>query len=248
MKIGIFPLVILAGVLVFIIGDIPSSFSPSHPLVTMSETERLAGSPSDTGNLMILEQLDSEVILPNQTFDYFFKRLSENFEVAFEFNQEKKAQLLLKISEERSREIRISEERGIIIPDNIVREQRETVEEADRIIQRLETQPAPDPALRRSIIQRINIAFDKAEISEIRKDFQDLRNEQDTLVKQQLAVDLDQRLNERTDVRIACFGGIDTLSIAISPEPIREIRENCPILNIFPEEEIRRVMEIRDGS
>ncbi len=247
MKIGIFPLVLIAGVLVFIVGDIPSSFSSSHPLLAMTESERLAGSPSDTGNLMILEQLDSEVILPNQTFDYFFKRLSENFEVVFEFNQEKKADLLLKISDERKREVRISEERGIIIPENIVREQRESVEEADRIIQRLERQPAPDPALRRSIIDRINNSFDQAEVSEIRKDFQDLRNEDDRLVKQQLAESLDERLNDRTDVRIACFGGIDSLSIAIAPEPVRKIRENCPVLNIFPEEEIKRVMEIRDG-
>ena len=237
--------------IVGVVSLIAINFNPSsalNHLVPIEESKRLAGSDSDVGNLMVLNQLDSEVVLPSDGFSYFLKRLSEDFAIVIEFNQEKKVKLLLDRSEERKREVRISEERGLFIPDNIVREQRESVEEADRIIQILSTKPSPNPTLRAQLIDRIQIAFDQSEVSEIRKDFQDLRNERDTLVKQELADRLDTRLNDRTDVRIACFGGIDTLSIANSPEPIRTLRDNCPVLNIFPEEEIRRMMEFGYGS
>lgn len=242
MKVGVVSGILTIVILSIAVGVIPTSSAQ------LSEAERLAGSSSDTGNLQVLEKLDSEVVLPNDTFNYFLKRASENIKLTFEFNEEKKADLHLKIAEERKREIRISEERGIVIPDNVVREQRENVEQADRIIKKLESEPAPDPALRRSIIERINNAFDQAEVSEIRKDFQKVRNEDDPVVKQQLATKLDDRLNKRTDVRVACFGGIDTLSIATSSKPVEKIRENCPVLKVFPQEEIRKAMEVRDGS
>lgn len=242
MKFMILTIMILSVFMVITSSSIPNSSGQ------ITESERLAGSTSDVGNIMVLEKLDSEVVLPSDRFGYFFKKASENLRLAFEFNEEKKADLLLKIAEERKREVRISEERGIKIDEAVVKDQRLKVEEADRIITKLQTKPSPDPALRRSIIDRINNAFNEAEVSEIRKDFQDLRNERDAIKKQQLASELDNKLNKRTDVRVACFGGIDTLSIATSPKPVEKIRENCPVLNVFPEKEIQRAMELRDGT
>jgi len=232
---------------ILIFSSIPNSSALSH-LRPMEEVQRLAGTDSDAGNRMVLAQLDAEVVLPNDVVNYFFKRVGESFRETFEFNEEKKIVIKLEHAEERQREIRILEERGFQISQELVDDHAKEVREADEILQRLRVLPSPDPTLRAQIIARIQTSFDQAEISEIRKDFQDLRNEREVLLKMELAEELDAKLNDRTDVRVACFGGVDTLAIANSPRPVQTLRDNCPVLSIFPQEEIEKAMGFGYGS
>ncbi len=87
---------------------------------------------------------------------------------------------------------------------------------------------------------RLTNAFTTSEITEIRADFQELRDETDLVRKRLLADQLDAEVNN-VIVSITCFGKVDTFRLSIAPDPVIELQEQCPILRPIPDDQLRRL-------
>lgn len=87
---------------------------------------------------------------------------------------------------------------------------------------------------------RLTNAFTTSEITEIRADFQELRDETDLVRKRLLADQLDAEVNN-VIVSITCFGKVDTFALSIAPDPVIELQEQCPILRPIPDDQLRRL-------
>jgi len=85
---------------------------------------------------------------------------------------------------------------------------------------------------------RLTNAFTTSEITEIRADFQELRDETDLERKRLLADQLDAEVNNVV-VSITCFGKVDTFALSIAPDPVDELQEQCPILRPIPDDQLR---------
>lgn len=85
---------------------------------------------------------------------------------------------------------------------------------------------------------RLTNAFTTSEITEIRADFQELRDETDLVRKRLLADQLDAEVNN-VIVSITCFGKVDTFALSIAPDPVDELQEQCPILRPIPDDQLR---------
>jgi len=85
---------------------------------------------------------------------------------------------------------------------------------------------------------RLTNAFTTSEITEIRADFQQLRDETDLERKRLLADQLDAEVNNVV-VSITCFGTVDTFALSIAIDPVDELQEQCPILRPIPDDQLR---------
>lgn len=87
---------------------------------------------------------------------------------------------------------------------------------------------------------RLTNAFSTSEITEIRAKFTQLRMEDDMARKTILAKQLDDQVNNPL-VSISCFGKVNTLSLSLAVDPVREIQEQCPILKTMSAEDLREI-------
>lgn len=90
--------------------------------------------------------------------------------------------------------------------------------------------------------ERLNLAFSDSQIIEIKRDFQILRAEEDPIIRQRLADSLDDEVNSPI-VNISCFGFIDTLSIADSPDPVGTLQDQCLFLQPIPIDQLRVMLD-----
>lgn len=88
---------------------------------------------------------------------------------------------------------------------------------------------------------RLENSFSTSQITEIRAKFAEIRQESDPARKELLASQLDDLINNPL-VSITCFGRVDTLSLSMATDPVKELQEQCPILRPFPTEMIRDVI------
>jgi len=85
---------------------------------------------------------------------------------------------------------------------------------------------------------RLENTFSTSEITEIRAKFAELRAEDNIEEKTLLAQQLDDQVNNPI-VSIACLGRVNTLSLSLAVDPVKEIQEQCPILRPIPTEDLR---------
>lgn len=85
---------------------------------------------------------------------------------------------------------------------------------------------------------RLENTFSTSEITEIRAKFAEVRAEDDIEEKTILAQQLDDKVNNPI-VSIACFGRVNTLSLSLAVDPVKEIQEQCPMLRPIPTEDLR---------
>jgi len=86
--------------------------------------------------------------------------------------------------------------------------------------------------------QRLENSFSTAEITDIRARFSEVRDEDDPVRKEFLADQLDEQVNSPL-VSITCLGRVDTLSLSLATDPVRELQDQCPILRTFDTEVVR---------
>lgn len=89
--------------------------------------------------------------------------------------------------------------------------------------------------------ERLQNSFAKSEITEIRAKFSELRTENDPVTKELLAKQLDDQVNNPL-VSVTCLGRVNTLSLSLASDPVRELQNQCPILKPFDTEVVRDVM------
>jgi len=122
-----------------------------------------------------------------------------------------------------------------------------------RLLQRIE-----DTDTRETIIDklrdRLTLAFTDNQVIEIKRDFQDLQDEEDPLLRKMLADELDSEVNNPI-VNLSCLAFIDTLSIADSPNPVATLQDQCLFLRSMPLDELRVFLDrteeserLRDGN
>jgi len=87
---------------------------------------------------------------------------------------------------------------------------------------------------------RLENSFSSSELTEIRAKFAELREEENPDRQVMLADSLDEKVNNPL-VSITCFGSVNTLSLARSDDPVRDLQEQCPVLRAIPTEELRQV-------
>ena len=88
---------------------------------------------------------------------------------------------------------------------------------------------------------RLENSFSGTEITQIRAEFAELREEDDPETKILLAQQLDEKVNNPL-VSISCFGRVNTLSLSLATDPVKELQEQCPILRTFDTEDVRNVV------
>lgn len=88
---------------------------------------------------------------------------------------------------------------------------------------------------------RLQNSFAKSEVTEIRAKFGELRAENDPVKKELLAKQLDSQVNNPL-VSVTCLGRVNTLSLSIASDPVRELQNQCPILKPFDREIVRDMM------
>ena len=88
---------------------------------------------------------------------------------------------------------------------------------------------------------RLENSFSGSEITQIRAEFAELREEDDPETKILLARQLDEKVNSPI-VSISCFGRVNTLSLSLAIDPVKELQEQCPILKPINTEELRKVV------
>ncbi len=88
---------------------------------------------------------------------------------------------------------------------------------------------------------RLENSFSTSQITEIRAKFAEVREEDDPVRKELLADQLDDQVNNPL-VSITCFGRVDTLSLSLATDPVRELQEQCPILRPFTTDMVRDVV------
>lgn len=94
---------------------------------------------------------------------------------------------------------------------------------------------------------RLENAFSSSELTEIRAKFSEIRNEEDFDRKKRLAESLDEQINNPL-VSISCFGRINTLSIAVSSEPVKTLQDQCVILRAMDTELLTRITTDSDRN
>lgn len=88
---------------------------------------------------------------------------------------------------------------------------------------------------------RLENSFSTSEITEIRAKFAEVRLEPDPVRKERLAEQLDEKVNNPM-VSITCLGRVNTLSLSLATDPVRNLQEQCPILRPFPTDMVRDVL------
>lgn len=88
---------------------------------------------------------------------------------------------------------------------------------------------------------RLQNSFSTSQITEIRAKFAEIREEEDPLRRERLADLLDEEVNSPL-VSITCLGTVDTLSLSLATDPVRELQQQCPILRPFNTEIVRDVV------
>ena len=120
-----------------------------------------------------------------------------------------------------------------------------TVRIADRPIELTRIEDIQDDDDQTTILtklrERLENSFSTSQITEIRAKFAEIREEEDPLRKERLADQLDEEVNSPL-VSITCLGTVDTLSLSLATDPIRELQEQCPILRPFDTEVVRNVV------
>jgi hypothetical protein len=89
---------------------------------------------------------------------------------------------------------------------------------------------------------RLSLAFSDNQVIEIKTDFQTLRAEEDPIIRERLADELDREVNNPI-VNISCFGIIDTLEIANAPDPVDELQDQCLFLKPIPTDILRVMLD-----
>ena len=125
---------------------------------------------------------------------------------------------------------------GIIEPN--------TIRLADRPVSILPVEDITDEDDPSDIITKLRIrlenSFSSSEITEIRAKFSELREEENPDRQVLLADLLDERVNNPL-VSITCFGAVNTLSLALASDPVKDLQDQCPILRPIPTEELRQL-------
>ncbi len=115
-----------------------------------------------------------------------------------------------------------------------------------RLLQRID-----DTDTRETIIDklrdRLTLAFTDNQVIEIKRDFQELQDEDDPVTRKMLADELDSEVNNPI-VNVSCLGFIDTLSIADSPNPVATLQDQCLFLKSMPLDELRVFLDRTDGN
>lgn len=204
-------------------------------------------------------------LLPDNIF-YDFKLFFENLQEQFEFNEARRAEILLEHAEVRRAEIEELERRNIEIPVKVVRIQSEKVTKAQEIIDRIAgalsiRATVIDPSIElnrgdlerisdtdsegtkiRKLQERLQLAFSDRQVSDIKLKFNEVVTELDVEKRRILAERLDNQVNTSI-INLSCFGTINTLEIADSIDPVRELQDQCLVLRSIPTDELRRIMQ-----
>ena len=268
-------------------------------------------------NIFAQEEIPSPAILPDSPF-YGLKLAIETLQENFTFQDEQRAELILKHSEERDLEALALEKQGKQIPlEKLKAIQAEKIKKAEIIIMKLESrqniidqhqkeleqrkelakasneeeriaiqmqQKADErekssnliekksemgllepetPRTAEKIIRilpveaideaddqkailtklrdRLENSFASSEITEVRAKFAEIRAEDDPVIKERLANQLDEQVNNPV-VSIACLGTVKTLSLSLATDPVKELQKQCPVLRAFDTEMVRKVV------
>jgi len=204
-------------------------------------------------------------LLPNHPL-YDFKLFFENLQEQFEFNDARRAEILLEHAEVRRAEIDVLERGNFDIPVKVVRIQLEKFQKAEEIINKLEgaplTRAIPIDPLREpnrnelekildtdsdetkiiKLKERLRLAFSDRQVSDIKLKFNEVVTERDVEKRRILAERLDNQVNTSI-INLSCFGRINTLEIADSIDPVRELQDQCLLLKAITTDELRRIMQ-----
>jgi len=86
--------------------------------------------------------------------------------------------------------------------------------------------------------ERLSFALSDNQIIEIKEAFQELREEEDPQIREELAKDIDDEVNNPI-VNISCLGRISSLDIADSPDPVGTLQDQCAFLKPIPTDQLR---------
>jgi len=170
------------------------------------------------------EDTSRPVILPDSPF-YGIKLAIENLQEAFTFQDERKAELILKHSEERDREAEVLESQGKMIPIERLKEiQGQKLRQAEVIIQRLERA--------QNIIEQTQQDFDE------RRERAQATNEQE-----RISIQMQQRARELAEGRVLIepklgMGLIEPNTARISDVPIVVV----PVTDIEDDDDQRTIL------
>ena len=119
-----------------------------------------------------------------------------------------------------------------------------TIRLADRPVSILPVDDITDEDEPSDIITKLRIrlenSFSSSELTEIRAKFSELREEENPDRQVLLADLLDERVNNPL-VSITCFGAVNTLSLALADDPVRDLQDQCPVLRPIPTDELRQL-------
>ena len=123
--------------------------------------------------------------------------------------------------------------------------ERDSIRISDKPIQILPVDDISESDDQRTILtklrERLQNSFATSELTEIRAKFGELREEDDPVRKELLAKQLDEQVNNPL-VSVTCLGRVNTLSLSIASDPVKELQNQCPILRTFDKEVVRDVM------
>jgi hypothetical protein len=170
------------------------------------------------------EDTTRPVILPDSPF-YGIKLAIENLQEAFTFQDERKAELILKHSEERDREAEVLESQGKMIPiERLKAIQGEKLRQAEVIIQRLE--------------RAQNIIDQTQQNADERRELAQATNEQE-----RISIQMQQRARELAEGRVLIepklgMGLIEPNTIRVSDVPIVVV----PVTDIEDDDDQRTIL------
>ncbi|MCP6727185.1 MAG: DUF5667 domain-containing protein [Patescibacteria group bacterium] len=170
------------------------------------------------------EDTSRPVILPDSPF-YGIKLAIENLQEAFTFQDERKAELILKHSEERDREAEVLESQGKMIPIERLKEiQGQKLRQAEVIIQRLE--------------RAQNIIDQTQQNADERRELAQATNEQE-----RISIQMQQRARELAEGRVLIepklgMGLIEPNTIRVSDVPIVVV----PVTDIEDDDDQRTIL------
>jgi len=120
-------------------------------------------------------------------------------------------------------------------------DQSETAPSIIRVLQKI-GESDDEQTIVQKLRDRLSLAFSDNQVIEIKTDFQTLRAEDDPIVRQRLADELDREVNNPI-VNISCFGIISTLEIANAPDPVDELQDQCLFLKPIPTDILRVMLD-----
>ena len=170
------------------------------------------------------EDISRPVILPDSPF-YGIKLAIENLQEAFTFQDERKAELILKHSEERDREAEVLESQGKLIPIERLKEiQGQKLRQAEVIIQRLE--------------RTQNIIDQTQQNADERRELAQATNDQE-----RISIQMQQRARELAEGRVLIepklgMGLIEPNTARISDVPIVVV----PVTDIEDDDDQRTIL------